>query len=183
MRESLAILILLAVPYCMCGQYFLEFHSEYDDSFREWDIVLENDSTELYGQLQLTWAINNDFTQWQYRVEDHDGEIYQKFKNNTGLWELASGDRVVSIRQQWPGDLTEWKISCEGRSFVFRPIYPHQLDEWSIVGEEYGELVLYTEYRGDPRDWLVSDYTKDMVTFEERMAAIFIALYVSTPKR
>ncbi|MEM9547110.1 MAG: hypothetical protein AAGA77_14110 [Bacteroidota bacterium] len=182
MKIIFSIVLMLATPYLLEAQYFLGFHSEYDDTFREWNIVLEKDSTEIEGELELTWGINNDFTQWQYRVGDRYGEIYLKFKNNPGLWELAADDKVVTINQVWPGDVTEWKISHAGRSFVFRTTYPNILDEWAIKGNKHGELVIYTEYTGDARDWIVSDYTVEEITFEERMAALFIALQVSTPK-
>ena len=182
MKIYVQILTMVFLPLLLSGQYFLEFHSVSDNSFGEWEIILENDSTELDGSLELTWGVNNDFTQWQYRVDERYGEIYQKFRNNPGVWELASDDKVVTIRQVWPGDFTEWKISHEDRSFVFRPIYPNQLDEWSIKGNQHGELVIYTEHLGDPRDWIVSDFTTEVITFEERMAALFIALFSSFPK-
>ena len=182
MKKLLYLSILLFLPICVCGQYFLELHTEFDDSFREWEMVLELDSTEIEGELELTWAINNDFTEWQYRVESLYGEIAQKFNNNPSLWELRSDGKVVTIRQVWPGDFTEWKISYDNRSFVFRPIYANQLDEWSVKGDKYGELIMYTDRLGDPRDWIISDYMNDDITFEERMAAIFIALYSSIPK-
>ena len=175
-------MILLIAPFMLSGQYLMELHSEADNSFREWEILLEKDSTEIEGELELTWGLGNDFTQWQYRVDDLDGEIALKFKNNPGLWELRSEGKVVTIRQVWPGDISEWKISNGDRSFVFKVVYPNRLDEWSIVGDKLGELVMYTENVGDPRDWIISDYTIDDVSFEERMAAIFIGLYSSTPK-
>ncbi len=182
MNRILYILIGIVWPYMLNAQYFLELHSESDNSFREWEILLENDSIEIEGDLELTWSIDNDFTQWQYRIEDLFGEISQKFSNNPGFWELRSEGRVVTIRQVWPGDITEWKISHKDQSFIFKVVYPNRLDEWSITDEKFGELVLYTERIGDPRDWIISDYTIESITFEERLAAIFIGLYSSIPK-
>jgi hypothetical protein len=182
MRRFFQMLILVILPYVLLGQYFLELHAESDHSFREWEILLEKDSTELEGQLSLTWAINNDFSQWQYSIGDRYGEISQKFRNNPGFWELRSEGEIVTIMQVWPGDITEWKISRRSNTFVFKTIHPNRLDEWSIPGNEYGEFIFYTETLGDPRDWIVSDYTIAAVTFEERLAAIFIALYSSIPK-
>ena len=164
------------------SQYFLELRTEFDDSFREWEILLEKDSTEIFGELELTWSIGNDFTQWRYRVDDLDGDIVQKFNNNPGFWELRSVDKLVSIRQVWPGDPNQWKISCDERSFVFRTLYNNQLDEWTLSTDRLGELIVFTNVMGDPRDWIISDFMSDDVSFEERMAAIFIAIYTSTPK-
>lgn len=175
-------MLMLAFPFLLNGQYFLELHSESNNSFREWEFLMEKDSTEVEGDLELTWGLNNDFTQWQYRVDELYGEISQKFNNNPGIWELRSEGKIITIRQVWPGDASEWKISYDERSFVIRAVYSHRFDEWSVVGNNYGELAMYTEIQGDIRDWIVSDYMIDSITFEERMAAIFIALYSSTPK-
>lgn len=169
-------------PLFLSGQYFLELHSESNTSFGEWELLLERDSTEVEGDLELTWGLNGDFTEWQYRIDELYGEISQKFNNNSGLWELRSEGKVITMRQVWPGDASEWKISYNGRSFTFRALYSHRFDEWTVVGKEFGELIMYTEFEGDIRDWIISDYMVDSITFEERMAAIFIALYSSIPK-
>lgn len=167
----------------MMGQYFLEFHTAYDDSYREWEIFLEQDSIEIEGSLTVSWGLNNDYSEWQYRVEDLYGEISQKFANNPGHWELRSDGNIVTIQQVWPGDPTEWKISNGKRRFTIQSLHRNRVDEWAVIEREYGELVVYTERLGDGRDWVISDYMIDEVTFEERMAAIFIAIFTSTPKR
>ena len=182
MKTIVKIFFLLFLPFILRGQYVLELHSEADDSFREWEIILEKDSTEIEGTLRLTWGIDNDWSDWQYSIEELDGEISQKFNNNPGLWELRSDNKIVTISQVWPGDPTEWKIQCEGRKFTIRTIYSNQLDEWTLGEQALGELVVYTETQGDPRDWIVSDYMLDQFSFEERMAAVFIALFTSIPK-
>ena len=178
---SVILLMCFGLPNVI-GQYFLAFRSDYNDSFREWEVVIEKDSLELFGELELTWAIGNDFTQWRYNVDDYSGDIVQKFNNNPGFWELRAAEKVVSIRQVWPGDPNQWKISFEDRSFEFRTLYHNQLDEWVVSNDKFGELVIYTNQVGDPRDWLIEDYMSDFITFEERLAALFIALYTSIPK-
>lgn len=182
MKVIFLMFTLILISVSLNGQYFLELHSEFDDSFREWEIILEKDSTEISGDLRLTWGVGNDWSEWQYRVGDYYGEISQKFKNNPGFWELRSDDLIVNIRQVWPGDSTEWSINCGKRTFTFRTLYTDQLDDWAMVEPQMGELILYTETRGDARDWIVSDFTIDEINFEERMAAIFIGLYTSIPK-
>lgn len=182
MKNFILSFFLILSPFVLRAQFFLELHAESDHSFRAWEIVLENDSIVIYGNLELTWGLNNDFTEWQYRVDDKFGEIIQKFHNNPGLWELRSEGKVVSIRQVWPGDNGEWKISCGENAFTFRTIYSNQLDDWSIKETEYGKLILYTESQGDPRDWIVEDYMLESISFEERMAAVFIGIFSSIPK-
>ena len=182
MRTICIILLFLFGITTMKAQYFLGARSAFSDSFREWELILEKDSTEIEGDLELTWAIGNDFTQWRYDVDGLSGEIYQKFNNNPGLWELRAEDRLVTIKQIWPGDPSQWKITLGKRSFTIRTLYNNQLDEWVLGDDKLGELVVLTNRIGDPRDWIIEDYMVDIVTFEERMAAIFIAIYTSTPK-
>ena len=183
MKRVIQVFICLFIPFCLNGQYFLEFHSVSDDSFGEWEILLEVDSMEIEGELRLAWGMSNDFSEWQYRVDELYGEISQKFKNNPGFWELRSEDKIVTIKQVWRGDPTEWKISYNKRSFTFRSVYSNQLDEWSNVEQEFGELTIFTETQGDPRDWIIRDFMADEITFEERMASLFIGLITSMPKR
>jgi hypothetical protein len=180
MKGIIQVIIVLLFPFCLHGQYFLEMHTLEDNSFGEWEILLEKDSSDIYGNLRLTWGMSNNLSEWQYSVDGKEGEILLKFKNNPGLWELRSEDGLITIQQTWPGDPTEWKISNGKRSFTFKTIYQNQLDDWSTEEEDLGQLVVYTERRGDPRDWIISDYMKDEITLEERMAAIFISIYTST---
>ncbi|MDF1694292.1 MAG: hypothetical protein P1U56_00580 [Saprospiraceae bacterium] len=140
------------------------------------------DSLEIDGELELVWGIGNDFTEWRYQIEDFEGTIKQTYKNNPSFWELRSDELSVSIKQVWPGDPTEWKISTKERSFTIKTLYGNRLDEWILKEREYGELVLYSEHPTDPRDWIITDYMIETITLEERMAAIFIALYSSTPR-
>lgn len=182
MKIIFQIYLFIVIPLSLSGQYFLEFHAVADDSFREWEIILEKDSVEVEGNLRLTWGIDNDWTAWQYSIDDLDGDIVQKFKNNPGFWELRSDTRTVTINQVWPGDPSEWKISTGGRKYTIRTVYSNQLDEWALVEPKFGELIIYTETQGDPRDWIVSDYTIEEISFEERMASLFIALFTSIPK-
>ena len=183
MRVGFTILLVVLCTHLLTGQYFLELHSEYDDSFRSWEMVLEQDSSEIEGSLELVWGIGNDFSEWRYQIEDYEGIIKQTYRNNPGFWELRADDRVIGIRQVWPGDFTEWKISFEGRSFTFRTLYNNRADEWVLKDQKLGELVLYSESPRDPRDWIVNDYMIEAITLEERMAAIFIALFSSIPKQ
>ena len=182
MVRTLVFLICMQCSILGSSQYFVEMHSVYDDAFREWEVIVEQDSTEFEGSLTVTWALSNDFSSWQYDIGDHFGEIKQPFKNNPRLWQLQSEGKVVTIQQVWMGDPTQWKISFQGNSFTMISADRRILDEWYVEERKLGELVLFTENRGDPRDWIISDYMIDDVTFEERMAAIFIALYTSTPR-
>jgi len=160
------------------AQYLLGLHSVYDDSFREWEIEVELDSTTtIEGSLEPTWGIGNDISEWRFDIGEMDGEIVQRYKHDPGYWELRLDGEIITIKQSWRNDPTQWKISKGDLSFVFRSIKGMQADEWQNNDPDLGDLILYSEHRNDPRDWLIEDFMVEDIPFEMRFAAVFIALY------
>jgi hypothetical protein len=167
----------------LSAQYIIAFHTENNDSFREWIIEVEIDSmTVIEGELELTWGIGNDFSSWQYSIGEIDGEIIQKYDNNPSFWELRQGSDIVSMTRTWPNDPTSWKIKMGKQSFTIKSKFGNTVDEWENRETDKGDLIIYTEREGDPRDWLVDDYMNDEISLSMRMAATFIAIFSSTPK-
>ncbi len=165
------------------AQYIIAFHTENNDSFRVWNVEIEVDSiTIIEGQLELTWGLSDDFTAWQYSIGDIDGDIVQKYDNNPGFWELRQGSDIVSITRTWPNDPTSWKIKLGKQQFTIKSKYGNTVDEWQNREADRGDLIIYSENEGDPRDWLIDDYMNDDIPFSMRMAAVFISIYSSSPK-
>ncbi|MFT6337578.1 MAG: hypothetical protein ACJATI_004342 [Halioglobus sp.] len=165
------------------AQYIVAFNTENDDSFREWNVELEMDSTTfITGKLGLTWGLGDDFTAWQYSIGEFDGEIVQKFANNPAFWELRQDGEVVTIIRTWPNDPTQWKIKLDDRQFTIKSKYGNTLDQWEVRESNKGDLFIFTEREGDARDWLIEDYMSNDIPFIMRMAAVFISIYSSSPK-
>ena len=183
MKRILISLFVLVLCVQLKAQYIVAFHSEHNDSFREWNLEVELDSvTIIEGQLELTWGLGDDFTAWQYSVGDLDGDIIQKYDNNPGFWELRQGSDIVSITRVWPNDPTRWKIKMRNQSFTIKTRFGNTADEWVNKEPNMGDFLVYTETEGDPRNWFVEDYMNDAIPFCMRMAAVFIAIYSSTPR-
>jgi len=182
--QKLTILIFsLFISFACDAQYLLGFHTENNDSFREWMVEVEIDSlTTVEGKLELTWGIGDDFTSWRYSIGDKDGEIDQKYGNNDGYWELKQDGEVVSITRTWPNDPSQWKVKYNGQKITIKTKFGNTLDEWENRNTKKGDLIIYTEREGDPRDWIIEDYMNDDIPFSMRMAATFIAIYSSSPK-
>lgn len=162
-------------------QSVLSVHTEWDDSYREWKIVaMEEDSTEVEGQLNITWGLNNDFTSYDFRIGEHSGTIKQVFGNDPTNWELRMGSEVVSIRQVWRHDLRQWKIRHRTKTLRIATRYGNTFEEWS--SQSYGKVFVYTEWTGDTRDWIVEDYLTRDVPFSMKIAAVFAVIHASTPK-
>lgn len=165
------------------AQYIVAFNTENDDSFREWSIEVEIDSTTfITGDLDLTWGLEDDFSAWQYSIGEFDGEIVQKFANNPAFWELRQDGEVVTITRTWPNDPTQWKIKLDNSQFIIKTKYGSILDQWQNRETSNGYLIIYTEREGDARDWLIEDFMNEDIPFIMRLAAVFIAIYSSSPK-
>jgi len=175
--------ICLLFANCSCGQFLLGLHSEFDDSYRSWGIVAEYDSTtQVEGTLEITWTLDDDFSEWHYELGEISGEIRQKYLNNPSLWELRQGSEVVIIKQKWPGDFSEWIVSSDSASFTIKTRFGNIVDEWRHVSDRYGELMIYTETPGDARDWQIEDFMEESIPFSMRMGAVFISIFTSVPK-
>jgi hypothetical protein len=183
MHKTFIFLITLILYGQLDAQYIVAFNTENDDSFREWNVELEIDSsTFISGNLALTWGLGDDFTAWQYSIGENDGEILQKYANNPAFWELRQDGEVVSMTRTWPNDPTQWKIKLNGRQFTIKSKYGNVLDQWENRKSANGDLIIYTEREGDPRDWLIEDYMVEDIPFLMRLAAVFISIYSSSPK-
>ena len=165
------------------AQFLLGFHTEWDDSFREWIVVVENpDSTIEEGSLDVTWNNDRNFEEYTFRIGEFFGDIKQVFPNNPTNWQLTTGTELISIRSVWPSDPREWKISDGKNSFTIRTKYPGIFDEWHVRDESKGQFYLYTDIPGDLRDWIVEDYLKEDYSLAMRLAAAFIVIHVSGNK-
>jgi len=167
----------------MHGQYLLSMHTEWDDSFTEWSFVVElEDSTTMEGDLDITWRLDGDFESYDFRVGEIFGDIKQVFLNDPTNWQLRLGGELISMRQTWPSDPREWKISDGKHSFSIRTRYSDSFDDWTQPNARYGDLNVYSEVPGDVRDWIIEDYMTSDIPFSMRLAAVFVAVYISTPK-
>lgn len=179
--KYLMLLFSVLVSFQVEAQSILSVHTEWDDSYREWKIIaMEDDSTEIEGELDITWELNDDFTSYDFRIGEYYGTIKQVFANDPKNWELRMGGEVVSIRQVWSNDLREWKIRYRKKALRIATRYGNTFEEWS--SRNYGNFFVYTEWSGDTRDWIVEDYLARDIPFSMKIAAVFAVIHASTPK-
>jgi len=156
-------------------------HARWDDSFREWDI--ETVYEQLDGELSLQWMLKEDWTEWQVRLGDFAGTIRRKWDNNPNAWELRSGSEIVFMRTVFPGDLSRWRVQYKDLQLVFRTRYGNVADDWLLERGANGDFFMYTEFEGDPRDWIIEDGIADEVPLPARLALCFLTIYHSSPNR
>jgi hypothetical protein len=175
------ILVLFAVcsVSVVSAQQMIGIGTRYNDSFREWQIVTEDD--DLEGELRMRWTFRNDWTQWDFRLGDSVASIEQKWKDDPNLWEIRCNGITVNARTAWPGEFTRWKLNDGHHQFNWYTKYVNQRNEWLIESNDYNYQV-YTYWEGDPREWVIVDELDEDVSMAMKVAMTFLALHFSSPR-
>ena len=164
------------------AQELTGFAVEYGDTFKEWKVIPADVEINL-GELNLSWPHKLEWNDWEYQLDGRFGNIRQKWINRPNEWELIDGEFIVSIKNQWRGDLTIWKIKCDDYTLRFESKYSNLSEEWTLVTDKHGAFDIFTEYEGDPRDWIIEDNLDEDVPLALKMAMLFLAIHYSVPHR
>jgi len=185
MKNSLSILLLFLASIAFAqdeGHILYEMHTKYADAFTEWEILTLDEEVE--GELKMRWAFRNDITEWDFNIEDSYGTVKLIFPNGRQKWEIRVGNEVATLHQKWSGDLREWRVTDNEITVNFKTKYGNQPWEWEIKeSDRYGKFKVYTQYEGDPRDWIIQDeLDPDQVSLAMRMGMVFVAMVSVIPK-
>ncbi len=178
--HSLILLLFTYLPLLVQSQVLHSFATKWSNSFVEWHFYTEDE--ELEGELNMKWLMQNDWTEWDYRIGETFGGIKRKWKDNPNEWELRGRNRIVTARTIWTGDMREWRITDNNRTLTLRSKWGNQTDEWELRDRQYGKFYMYTRYERDPREWEIVDELKSEITFEMKMMLAFIVIFHSSPK-
>ena len=211
MLKNAILTLFFTLPLCMQAQNISSIRTRSMDTFVEWDLFQfaeeeEPDSTivlteeeleeaaqeeetndvkeEFAGFMRLRWVHKEDWKDWEYEFGSERGSIRQKWDNDPTQWELRNynGD-IVTMRQLWPNDQSQWTVTDNEHSFTFRSKWANMGDEWITSGsDQYGSFYLYTLFEGDPRDWAIDDKLIEEISPGIRMAFVFLATFVTSPK-
>lgn len=162
------------------AQEILGVRTYWNDDFREWIILAEEEKND--GKLQMMWELRNDWTEWEFDFLHLRGKIEQPRTNDAEFWTLKSGYENITMRTVWPGDRTEWKVSDGFINLVIKTRYNNVGDEWLVNDGKYGDFYIYTEWEGDPRDWLIEDFLEPEVSTLMKIALIHVVLMQSAPR-
>lgn len=154
---------------------------KWNDSFSEWTLFTTEEGLE--GELRLRWPLNNDWSEWQYRLGEAAGVIKIKWNDNPNEWEIRGNGQVVTARTLWNNDFREWRVSSGSTAIVLRARYNNMFDEWEIrENKEAGFFEMYTAYERDPRDWIIVDELSENINLPTKVAMVFLVLFHSSPK-
>jgi hypothetical protein len=87
------------------------------------------------------------------------------------------------MRTLFRGNFREWRITDNRKTLRFKTKFGNISDEWILDNNRNGIFDVYTNFEGDPRAWSIVDELDEDISFELKMAMIFISIYYSTPKQ
>lgn len=181
MIKSFIPYVLLCVsPLLGFGQVLTGVATKWSDSFKEWSIFTDVEEEE--GSLNLRWIINDDWTEWEYRLGEQFGRIDTKFKDNINQWEVRGDNQIITLRTLWRDNFREWRISDNEVQLTLKCRFGTVYDEWILTDESNGFFGMYTLFEGDPREWEIVDELDESVSFPMKMGLIFLVIYHSKPR-
>lgn len=171
--------IFLLIGFQAQTQVLTGISTKWSDSFREWIIYTEEE--DLEGEIRMRWPLDNDWSEWEYRLGDATGTIKVKWRNNPNEWELRGSNEIIIMRTRWNNDPREWRI--DGNiDFILKSRYGNIRDEWAIEDDRNGFFEMITAWEGDPRDWSIKDELDESVGLPTKLAMVFTVIFNSCPK-
>lgn len=151
-----------------------------DDDFTSWDFFGVDDYP--VGHLRLRWPQAPDWTEWDFRIGDHTGQIALRDKKNPNVWELKSQGKYLTMKTIYHNDFNQWQITDDSKIITFKTVYENIYDGWKGGNNQMGEYEIYTQWEMDPRDWIVYDKLKIPLDQNFKIAMMFLASFYSSPK-
>jgi hypothetical protein len=177
----LLVFLFCTLPFLAKAQTELYgMHSRWSDSFGEW--YLASPVERQAGTMERQYPMGEDWTQWRVQWDGYTGTIRQKWTNRPDQWEVRYANQIVTMRMVYPGDLNSWRIVGVNTTLTWERPYRNLDAKWVIRSDSYGNFTIYTEYEGDPRDWIIVDEANEEVTTAMKLAMAFLSVYYSTPK-
>ena len=173
------LILSLAFTVQVKAQKLVAMRTQFNDSFTEWVLETE-DEDDFDGNLSITF---NTFDDWSFTLGDIRGDIRQKFRGNDATWDVFAEGETITINRVWPRDNREWKLSSGKLRLTIRTRYGNTADEWRLASEEDGFFDIFTEWEGDPRDWIIEENLTEEYSPAFKVALAFIAVYSSMPKQ
>ena len=184
MRRIIFTLLFGIICTSAWAQYFVEAHTRWNDTFREWNVLLESVDGEdsIEGNLALQQFNRGDWSRWNFMIGDVSGTIRPTWKDDLSNWRIQAEGNIINARTKWRGDVKAWEIRNGSDMFVLKSKFVNVLNEWHVNSKTHGNFVIYTDYESDPRDWVIIDEMSETVTVATKMSFVFLALFHGSPK-
>lgn len=178
-----ALLFFLLSFSILSSAQIVGIETAWSDSFKEWNIyALNEEGEDIEGQLRMRWQMNDDWSEWDYRIGEDFGAIKVKWKNNFNQWELRGGGEIINIQTVYRDDATKWRLASSGRILTLELNRRDVPFDWRVDNSKYGFFEVYSDWENDPRSWSIVDELDENISIHMKMAIIFFATFSSTPR-
>lgn len=184
-RLQIALTICLSSLFCL-QSYWLQSQSDFEwletewtDSFVQWNLYANLDSTNEVGAIDMVWLQQNDWSQWDIELGDYSGNVRSNIKGDFSDWTLRLGNEVVRIQQRWPNSWEEWRLSFQDQVYMLKTDDVVTNDYFILSLDRKTTMVIFTEFEGDYRTWILEQ--EEELSPGVKLAASFIALFSSVP--
>lgn len=155
-------------------------YTQWSDTFGEWNIASIED--KQFGSLERNYPAGNDWTSWTVQYNGYSGTIKQKWTNQPHQWELRYANQLVTMRPIFREDFASWRIEGNQKTVTWLKQFQNLDAPWTI--RQHPGFTIYTEFEGDPRDWIIEDdLISEEITISMKLAMLFITLFYSSPKQ
>lgn len=178
--------IFLVIPICLLtyiqlsAQTLTGLSARWNDDFSEWIILA--DEEEIEGELNMTWRLQNDWSSFDYRIEDASGSIKMKWRDNPNEWETRGDNEIITARTRWKDDPREWRVTDNDITFHLKNKWGNNPNTWLITNKEYGYFEMYMYQRDDFREWVIIDELREEVSLAMKMTMVFLVMNNTTPR-
>lgn len=172
-------LLVLSIAEFSSAQNVTAVVARFGDSFREW--VVYTSDPDVRGELRMRWSMQDDWTVWDMQYGDVNATIEQKMDEDPGFWIIRCNGKTVNAKVTWRGEFTRWKLNDGETQLNWRAKYANQRDEWELDTKD-PQFYMFSQWRGDPREWVIVDELPDDTSDAMRVAMIFLAIHFSTPR-
>ena len=107
--KTISFLFVIFLSINLNGQILNGIATKWSDTFSEWVLFVDIDGEEVEGELRMRWPSRNDWTEWNYRLEEETGTIKLKWRDNPNEWELRGDNEVVTARTVYNNSFREWR--------------------------------------------------------------------------
>jgi len=178
--KSIILYVLILIPFFASGQ-IIGMETAWANEFNEWNIyAVDDEGEDIEGQLRMRWAINDDWSEWDYRIGEDFGQIKVKWKGNFNQWELRGGNEVINIQTIYKDDATQWRIRTSGEVIRLELNRRDVPFDWRVDNDKLGFYEVYTEWERDPNAWTIVDELTPDVSVHVKMAILFFSVFSST---
>lgn len=180
MPRLFLISILLLGYIQLSAQILTGLSARWNDDFSEW--IIFTDYEDIEGELNMTWQMQNDWSSFDYRIEDASGNIKMKWRDNPSEWETRGDNEIITARMRWKNDPREWRITDNDMTFILKSKWGNNPNTWLITNKEYGYFEMYMHRRDDFREWVIIDELGEDVSLAMKMMMVFLVMNNTTPK-